>query len=42
VVKLTQMMRNGTVCHAVRRRMAMRFSPMKTTQAMSTQYERAN
>src|SRR5258708_40060063 len=36
------MTRNGTVCHAGTRRMAMRFSTMKIAQAMSTRYARTN
>src|ERR1700730_4726986 len=42
VDRLSQMMRNGTVCHAGMSRIAMRFSPTKIAQAMSTQYARAD
>src|SRR6266542_1260189 len=35
------MIRNGTVCHAGRNRMAARLSPTKITQAMSPQDERS-
>src|SRR5713226_4320189 len=37
-VKLTQMIRKGTVCHVGKSRIAMRFSPTNPTHATSTQY----
>src|SRR5947209_10387408 len=40
-VRLTQMARNGTVCHAGSNRIAARLIATKATQAMSTQDERA-
>src|SRR6516164_9934162 len=40
-VRLTQMARNGTVCHAGSNRIAARLIATKATQTMSTHEERA-